>query len=322
MAARTLPQPRTAECLFCGSTDHEFCFQGRDRWFTVDGLYNVHRCRCCGLLFLNPQPSPQQIALHYPRGYYAFDGERPEEARKEHLYAMAHGEHSSPVKKLLSLPYRPVLRTIPARRGDRILDVGCGSGHFLKIARKVFSVDAYGVEPYSYDAAYAARYNLNIFHGALDQAAFPDQFFDAVTLNHVFEHMEDPRSTLREVRRIVKPGGRVVIGLPQSRCLLFWLFGRRWWQLDVPRHLFVPSVHNLSMLAEKTGFSITAVRYNSTPSSIMATLYYWRSDLFRKHRTFEEFEPSRLSFIALLPIAYLLNFLRIGDQVELVMTTR
>lgn len=313
---------RLTECLFCGSPDHELLFQDADRRFPVDGLYDMSRCRSCGLLFLNPQPSPEDISPHYPPTYDSLQGERLSDARQERRYTILYGEKSNSLKKVLFSPFRLLLRTLPKRQGGRILDVGCGSGHFLVIARTLSGMDAYGVEPYHYDAEYAARHRLSIFKGSLEEAQFPGDFFDVVTLNHVLEHIGDPRSTLREVRRIVKPDGAIVVGIPQTRSLLYRLFGRRWWQLDVPRHLFVPSIHNLSTLAEELGFRISRVRYNGTPASILASLRYWRSDILGRHRRFDEFRANRVAFIALVPIAALINFFKFGDQVELVLTPR
>lgn len=304
-------------CLFCGSTHHVCRFQAQDRWFPIDGVFNMHQCLDCGLLFLNPQPEPQELAAHYPANYYAYEGDRPDDDRDRRLYQLFYGQGSSRLKKFVSLHYRPILRTMPGRHVDcRFLDVGCGSGHFLAIVKEVMNADAYGVEPYAYDATFAANNGLTIFNGTLEQAAFPEQFFDVVTLNHVFEHVRDPRSTMRELRRILKPGGQVVIGVPQSNCLLYWLFGKAWWQLDVPRHMFVPSSGNLRRLAKEMGFDVTAVRYNSTSASILSTLYYWRNG----KAYLMNFTQHRLAFRALLPIAYILNFFGIADQCEIMLT--
>lgn len=311
---------KMSKCLFCSSEQIRCCFQASDRWHEVPGVYEMYRCDACGLLFLNPQPSPEQLAAHYPRTYYAFGGDKPDARRDEELYRIFYGANSSFLKKLVSLPYRPVLRTFVGGPGQRILDVGCGSGHFLAIAKKLCQMEVHGVEPYSYDVAFAAEHGLDIFNGTLAEAAFPNAYFDGITLNHVFEHLADPRAALLELKRILKPGGTLVIGVPQSSCLLYWIFGKRWWQLDVPRHLSVPSAKNLRAVAESTGFRVKRIRYNSIPSSILATLFYWRNDLESRKRYFYQFQQSTLGFRALLPVSYLLNLLRIADQMEMILT--
>jgi ubiquinone/menaquinone biosynthesis C-methylase UbiE len=308
-------------CLFCESTNHALRFKSSDRWYEVEGTYSIHQCKQCGLLFLCPQPSPEQIAAHYPLEYPAYGGEQPDASRDELIYKALYGPASGILRKARFLPYGLVLRMIKGHTGQRMLDVGCGSGHFMLTARRALGLDVYGVEPNSFDAAFAAKHCLNIFRGTLEQAAFPDQFFDVITLNHVFEHLPEPRSALLELRRILKPTGTLIIGVPQSRCLLWWIFGRNWWQLDVPRHLFVPSSKNLQSVAESAGFGVERVRYYSSPASILATIHYWFNDLTRRKRHFYQYRESRLAFRALLPLAYLLNLLRLGDQIEIVLTS-
>jgi SAM-dependent methyltransferase len=309
-----------AECLFCGSTKQEFRFQASDRWHEVEGRFNVHQCSDCGLLFLNPQPSGEEIAAHYPTTYYSLQSTVPDQARDQRLYEIFYGRNSNPLRKALYLPYKPVLRTLVGDSGQSILDVGCGAGHFLATAKKIRGMKAFGVEPYAFNRTFADENDLDIFSGSLESAGYPDNCFDVITLNHVFEHVSNPRSTLQELKRILKPGGTLIIGVPQSECFLYRVFGRCWKQLDVPRHLFVPSSTNLKAIAEATGYKVKKLRYNSMPSSIMGTLFYWQNDRGKRKRYLHQFKEGKLLFFALLPFSYFCNLLRIGDQVEISLT--
>ena len=309
-----------AECLFCGSSNHVLRFRASDRWHEVEGSYCVCQCLDCGLLFLDPQPSEDLLAAHYPSTYYSLQDNLPDQERDERLYEVFYGSKPNIFEKAGSLPYKPVLRTLVGDAGQRMLDVGCGAGHFLSIVKKVRGMEAFGVEPYPFNRSLADKENLNIYNGSLPDAAFPADFFDVVTLNHVFEHMANPRSTLCELKRILKPGGSLVIGVPQSSCLLYWLFGRCWKQLDVPRHLFIPSSKNLKNLVEDAGFHVKRIRYNSMPSSILGTLFYRMNDIFGRRRYLHQFKENKFPFFVVLPLAYLLNFLRLGDQIEILAT--
>lgn len=307
-------------CPYCGSTESSFCFRASDRWHKIDGVYTMTRCNDCALLFLNPQPTAEELARHYPLTYYSYEGERSDAQRDERLYRIFYGPKSSVLNRLLFSPYRTILRTFVGGPNQRVLDVGCGSGHFLAIGKKLYEMDAYGVEPFSYNSEFAEKNGLKILNCTLEQACFPEAFFDGVTLNAVFEHLPDPVATLGELRRILKPGGTLIIGVPQSRCLLYWVFGKHWWQLDVPRHLTVPSPSNLKRLAEKLGFKVKGIRYNSTPTSILATLFYWRTRSVPGGKFFYEYTQSKWGFRALLPLSYALNALQIGDQLEILLT--
>jgi SAM-dependent methyltransferase len=78
---------------------------------------------------------------------------------------------------------------------------------------------------------------ITVHQGSVQNAAFPDEFFDVVTMWHVLEHVPDPRETLGELRRILKPNGLLVVEVPDSASVTFRLCGDRWLQLDIPRHL-------------------------------------------------------------------------------------
>ena len=306
-----------SQCLFCGSLRQKLRYRAGDRMFPIGSQYNLQECADCGLLYLNPQPTAAELAAHYPSNYYSFEGDRAEDVRFARWYRAIYGPGSTPLERLRYLPYKIVLRTMIGRRGQRVLDVGCGSGHYLAMAQKILGFDGYGVEPNAYDKEFALTHGLRIFNCTLEEAAFADDFFDAITLNHVFEHISDPLSTLCELRRILKPGGTLVISVPQKKCALYWLFGRQWHQLDVPRHLFVPSRNNLAKVVHSTGFQITHIRYNGRPENFLQTLHYWWCDLRGRPTDLQHWAPPRIAFWACLPLAYLSNYARVGDQIEM-----
>jgi predicted SAM-dependent methyltransferase len=137
----------------------------------------------------------------------------------------------------------------------------------------------------------------------------------------VFEHLSDPTQTLHELHRILKPGGTVVLAVPQSKCLAYWLFGKYWVQLDIPRHLFTHSTATLKEYAKKTGFSVKKIRFNSGPGQFWGSFLYWKTS-FKKGAICpdDKTRGNKLTFLMFLPFSLLCNLFRIGDQVEVILT--
>jgi 2-polyprenyl-3-methyl-5-hydroxy-6-metoxy-1,4-benzoquinol methylase len=140
-------------------------------------------------------------------------------------------------------------------RSGRILDVGCGAGFFLR-ALDPASFDRYGVE-ISPQAAKSAERSLGpggVFTGTLIDAGFSESTFDVVTLWSTLEHTDQPRANLIEVRRILKPGGTLIVQMPNIASLQARLFRGKWFALDAPRHRYHFSPDTLAALLAATGF--------------------------------------------------------------------
>jgi SAM-dependent methyltransferase len=141
------------------------------------------------------------------------------------------------------------------------LDVGANDGFFLHLARQS-GWDVQGVEIAESAAAYAREvFDLDVFVGQLTEANFPDQAFDVVTFWHVLEHVHDPLGHLQETYRILKPGGLLIVEVPNISSWQARLFGARWRALDTPRHLYHFSPDSLKAMLQKAGFMCFRVGY-------------------------------------------------------------
>ena len=214
---------------------------------TTDERFAIVECRSCGICQTFPQLSSEQAKNYYPAVYY------PSLESSEHYYQKT--SHQFQADKIAKLGR--------FRKSGKLLDVGCGVGYFvLEAVRAHF--DAEGLE-FSPDAASVGRelWTLKIQTGDFLRAEYPEASFEIVTLWQVFEHFPNPVETLRKVWQILKPGGLLVVAVPNIASIQASLFTNRWYHLDVPRHLFHYSPQTLGRLIEREGYQVKAVDYVS-----------------------------------------------------------
>ncbi|OPX94961.1 MAG: putative S-adenosylmethionine-dependent methyltransferase [Pelotomaculum sp. PtaB.Bin104] len=108
------------------------------------------------------------------------------------------------------------------------------------------------IDPVSVDQARAK--GLQVRSGSLEAQSYPDNYFDAVTMSHLIEHVYDPLAVFQECHRILKPGGRLVVVTPNNESWGHKIYKTSWLALDPPRHLHIFSLMSLNSLTKKAGF--------------------------------------------------------------------
>ncbi len=264
----------TVACDLCGSDSTHSVLRQRDMLFgSTDEEFTVVRCAGCRLLYLNPRPTEAEIDRYYPKQYFG----SPAPPRKfsrvrrwimEDYYGYQPGgprKFWHPVRKLLLWPEK-VRRTfcgidiIPWIGQGRLLDVGCGPGVNLK-AYQVQGWEVYGIEMSEIAVAQAREYVGDcIYAGTLKTATFEEEFFDVILFSHTLEHVFSPIKELAHVRLLLKPGGMLVIAVPNAGSLEARLFGRWWFPWELPRHLYHFEKASLAKLLEAAGFRTVRLR--------------------------------------------------------------
>lgn len=317
-------------CEVCGSHQHHFLFEGWDRLYGIPGRFKMVQCQECGLIFINPQPETEMLKEYYPKDYYTPNFSHYREyswvRRKTLETYWGYGGHSNLEKrmrlfmKMVLLPFRIRYRhSIPFMEGGRLLDIGCGNGTEL-YRLKQMGWKGYGVEIDAEASERARSKELSVFTGDLFEANYPDHFFHVVRMSFVLEHLPHPKKVLLEINRILMPRGRIYISVQNAKSLNYWLFGKWWFSLDVPRHLFSFSPETLQRLLSSLGLKIKTLWFDSTERNFLASLQYWINERYGRGAAYQTPQPivtNRFLKLFFRPVCWVVDRFGFGDLIYL-----
>jgi SAM-dependent methyltransferase len=257
-------------CNICNTDSTDVLFVKKDKFRISGEDFNIVKCRNCGLIYINPRPTEEEIVRFYPDTYSW------KETLKSDLFFTKIIRKLEKMYRyqLLNYEVNKVLVYTSLRRG-KVLDIGCGTGDRLLVFRRK-GFDVYGVEVSS-SARYAKEYlDLNVLEGNLFKASFPDNFFDIITMHNVLEHVHRPKELLWEINRILKKGGFLVIQVPNTDSLQFAIFKDRWAAVDPPRDIYYFNSRLLKITLEKEDFGVVCIDYFSHwfhPPTLTSTFF-------------------------------------------------
>jgi SAM-dependent methyltransferase len=252
-------------CSLCGGTWQRSLLRVRDHLHPQAGRFRLVRCSGCGLVFVNPRPTPAEMGRFYPCGY----GSRGQTLRQrgpsfyKRIPALLFGEAGLPE----SLAGEPRF----AGRTCRVLDVGTGGGELLAGFHKL-GWETTGIEPYCEPSALAEELGLDIRREPFELAELPASRYDLVLLSHVLEHMHDPLAGLRKAATLLAPGGLAYVEVPNYDSLCRRIFGPRWAHFEAPRHLSQFTPRTVSLLAKAAGLRLVKVRHIAASNALRDTL--------------------------------------------------
>lgn len=247
-------------CNLCGSGSTA-------KYMSIDG-FKIVKCKNCSLIYVNPRLKPKSLHKIYDRKYYknsAFKGD------KSALYGY---DEYLKEKDLIVATFKKRLEQIEKfSKPGKLLDIGCAFGFFLELAKKHKWL-AQGIEISQAGYNYAKNnLKLNVTNKPLEEANFKSSSFDVVTIFDVIEHIPNPQKTVKEIRRILKPNGLIVVTTPDIGSLAAKILGKNWEEVKrVREHIYFFSRNTLRKMLEANGFKIlrteTAGRYFSVESAI------------------------------------------------------
>ena len=228
-------------CPWCGNPTEKSYIRLKD-YFLSQEDFEVFECEHCHLLFTDPRPTPDKIGAYYQSDEY-YSHQQNNQGLIPRIYEFV---KSFNVKRKVNL----ALTHLPQ---GKLLDIGCGVGDFLlQVKHNGWTVA--GIEP-SDDAKNIAQQRLGFRPmDPSESANLEDGSFDVITLWHVLEHIDDLKSQISELSRLLKPGGRLVIALPNFQSFDSQYYKDKWAAWDVPRHLNHFSQDTLRSILVDSGF--------------------------------------------------------------------
>ncbi len=268
-------------CSLCRSCEADVIYErlAPQRFGDPKPLFGLIRCKACGLVYLSPCPEPSEMQSYYPPSYYFTLSPGPVlPPSKGCLRALYDSLSPSFGLRRIESKLAIVRRYFGETRG-RVLDIGVGDGDFLDhLGRLGWRVEG---TDFSAEAARLASTRLGgitVRVGSIEELDLEHEQFDLITLWDVLEHLYNPLDALRRIHSLLKPGGLLIISVPNFASLESRLLGRSWGHLDVPRHLTHFTSDSLAKMLESSGFRELRLTtsYNILAEHMPRAIIPWR----------------------------------------------
>lgn len=257
---------RTAQSLSC-----EICNRANNNMITVREMYFGTReefeyleCSNCGCLqLLNP---PKDYSKYYPDNYFTYQ-QKNEPKIKSYLNRLRDKSAMNEktflgdllLKKFGEPTYLQRIKIAGIGFKDSILDVGCGKGILAHKMKESGFENIMGIDPFIEDTI-KYKNGLQITKKDFLQV---NKTYDFLMFNHSFEHMGKPLDVIKHSNKILKQNKFLLLRIPVADSYAFKQYRENWCSLDAPRHLFLHTKKSIEILAEKAGFEINQINYDS-----------------------------------------------------------
>lgn len=207
--------------------------------------FELFRDQELDMLITFPQPKPEDLGRYYESDDYIShtDGKRS-------LF-----EKGYQFVKNIALKSKLNLINSQSPTKGKILDIGTGTGDFLAIA-KSNGWETIGFEPSEKAKAIATQKGVSFVS---DTSELPDNSIQVITMWHVLEHVPNPSAQIKELKRLLKPNGTIIIAVPNFNSYDAKIYGDFWAAFDVPRHLWHYSKTSIKLLFEKENLELKKI---------------------------------------------------------------
>ncbi|MFJ3230205.1 class I SAM-dependent methyltransferase [Streptomyces sp. NPDC086787] len=264
-STETFHEPRREDCPWCGSRRLRTRLRVPRRRHHRPGGFAADQCLDCAHVFQNPRLTPEGLAFHH-REFYA--GHLEALAERTVTGRSGRRRHQAAARALLALP-----------EPESWLDVGTGHGHFPAAVKELFAYTAFdGLDPTPRVERARRSGRIEEAHrGRLTTPEILDRLrsrYDVVSMLHHLEHTPDPRAELHAALAVLRPGGHLLVEVPDPHSAFAVLLGKWWPPYGRPRHLHLMPLDNVRAELESQGCTVIATdrREPHTPHDLSAAL--------------------------------------------------
>jgi len=255
-------------CRYCHSSQGTN-FLATERMLGMGGEFTYTSCTSCRSIQLSS--IPEDLGPYYPSDYYSFSSLQPSGFLRNLLKKIRIRAYFATGLNLFLPPFGGSwLKKLNPKFKDRIADVGCGNGQLLYELHVAGFKDLHGFDPFLANESQLGT-GLKLWNKEFGQT---DLYFDVVMLHHSFEHMAEPEQVVKTCFDRLNPGGTLLVRCPVSDAKVWKEKQSLWVQLDAPRHLTIPSTQGFVAVAQRCGFEVQEVVFDSTAFQFWGTALY------------------------------------------------
>lgn len=285
----------TMKCRICNNQKNNQIFKVQEMMYGFNDIFDYFECSECGCLQISE--IPEDISKYYPSDYYSFEYlktsilslnnlERYLTTQRDRYVLTGKGIIGYFINKVRPSYYIDIIVRAKINLNSKILDVGCGSGYFLRSLGDIGFKCLYGIDPHiEKDVEYTN--GVKKLRKSISEI---DNKFDLIMFNHSFEHIHNPQDTLKSVSKLLSESGKLIIRIPTVSSYAWKKCNTNWVQLDAPRHLFLYSIESIKLVCMEAGFSLMDFYYDSTE------LQFWGSEQYLRGITLNSSKSYKMKY--------------------------
>jgi 2-polyprenyl-3-methyl-5-hydroxy-6-metoxy-1,4-benzoquinol methylase len=260
------------QCPYCSSTKRNLAFSNIQDWsfYASAGNWSYWNCEACSSLYLDPRPKASFIHEAYSQ-YYTHSkanisiASRIKALFKNEFFSHLFGINLNPrlemskklfflIKPLQSFLFIPFgMKQLVELPKGKLLDVGCGDGSMLKIARDLgWDVTGIEIDPQAVEST--RKHGINVIQGSYHAIEQLDETYDCIICSHVLEHVYNPNEMLELIIKKLNSSGTLLLSCPNSLSHMREHFGSDWRGIEAPRHIAIPSLPFIENYFENLDF--------------------------------------------------------------------